>query len=186
MSPKNDQPMGVNPGEKIPAEQSGGQRAGVLEVLTGARASLRYCPTSTFWREITQRGKSFVWRAIDLHADVVLKSPEFLELGHANLELLRRNLDVDELSEAVVLRNKRSGSAWKHAQAHSLRALRVDSSTPPKQHCPEKAADKPGQADLRYNVAFADYYRSLGMHEQARMIEHQVRKRRQAAGGTRP
>ncbi|KAH7719098.1 hypothetical protein AAVH_13427 [Aphelenchoides avenae] len=47
-------------------------------------------------------------------------------------------------------------------------------------------ADEPGQAVLRYNVAWADYYQSLGMHKQARMIEHQMRKQRQAAGGTRP
>ncbi|KAH7693757.1 hypothetical protein AAVH_39203, partial [Aphelenchoides avenae] len=40
-----------------------------------------------------------LWDAIDLYADVVLSSPEFLELSHDALcDILRRDLDVDELT----------------------------------------------------------------------------------------
>ncbi|KAH7704438.1 BTB/POZ domain-containing protein 1-like protein [Aphelenchoides avenae] len=40
-----------------------------------------------------------VWDTIDLHADVVLKSPEFLDLSHAALcDILRRDFNIDELT----------------------------------------------------------------------------------------
>ncbi|KAH7706471.1 BTB/POZ domain-containing protein 3-like protein [Aphelenchoides avenae] len=40
-----------------------------------------------------------VWNVIGLYADIVLESPEFLDLSHAILcDLLRRDLNVDELT----------------------------------------------------------------------------------------
>lgn len=43
--------------------------------------------------------KLLVWDAIDLNADMVLKSPKFLELSHSALcDILRRDLDFDELT----------------------------------------------------------------------------------------
>lgn len=64
-----------------------------------SRPSFASCLFWHLWQRLKELDSFISSVAITLYADVVLKSPDFLELSHANLcDILRRGLNADELT----------------------------------------------------------------------------------------